>query len=564
MNIIFKKLCIVDTNSKKAKIQEFKKGLNLVSSDSASGGNYSGKSTLLRSLYYTLGADVFFDSSRGWQTANKYYFVLDFFVDDKTYSIIRYGNYFALYDSHLRKLYSTHNRQELSSYYSTFFGVSAYLKNRSTLKYVQATPFALFALSFIDQTKYNDGNEFKSFRNQDEFKDYNEDLILFHLGINNSKFNEIKSQMNKLNDEISKNDEKLSIINQLLDKAKESFDENYIESIESLQFELDKYKKQFGGLLEEQDKIKQELYELNETRTKLLHYINSLKEAVKESKPEHVLDECQCPLCKNKISNYTEVFFKIAKQSDDYGLEIIDCESELKEIERKIELKTQKYKGLADEVNKLEEIVSKSNSKSTDAIKSIGYKKCIDSMIAEYETIAVENANKDEALKKYKSEIKEINKSKEDVNKKYYELFSDALRRDFISIIELPDDLKIGQKISCSDNYVLVVIWMNIINHLKKELNPTGVFFPIVIDNPTDRDFSNDNKNLVLKYAFDLVNYNSQVIVSKTSFGNETLPNDININIINLVNEQYNLLNENDFDEAYNYLVKLSYEQFEQ
>jgi len=54
----FKSILIADIVSHKARFQQFQKGLNVITSTN----NHVGKSSLLKSLYHTLGANVKYDS----------------------------------------------------------------------------------------------------------------------------------------------------------------------------------------------------------------------------------------------------------------------------------------------------------------------------------------------------------------------------------------------------------------------------------------------------------------------------------------------------------------------
>ena len=561
MDIVFKKITIIDKNENKAKIQKFEEGLNLVSAANRVNGNYTGKSTLLRSLYYTLGADVFFDGSKGWQQKNKYYFILEFRKDDKNFSIIRNDKFFAIFDSQKKKIFSTYNREELSKFYSSFFNATPYLQSRSSKEYKIAAPFALFAFSFLDQLGCS-GNSFKSFSNQDEFKDYNTDLILFHLGVNNKSFNAINDSINQIEDKISKGEEKTSLILRLIEKAKQSFDEDYGQSVESLEVELEKYKNEYNEIVKNQTKLQKELYDSYETRSRLLAYINDLKEIIKTTKPEPILNTHKCPLCQNEVNNYTEVFFKRAKANDDYSFQLIDCQSELEEIERKINGELEKYKELSAQIEKIESSIKVSNSKAIDSAKSIGFKQCIESLTSEYDSVSITLNDNKAVLKEKKSELKEIKKAIKAINERYAELLRDNVRRDGITIIDLPNELDVSTKLVCSDNYVFSVVWMNTLNQLKKELNKEGTFFPIVYDNPTNRDFDDANIQLVLKYAINSIKYNKQVIVSKVSFDEGIeLPSGINTYEIKLANDKYSLLNSSDYAEALSQLSSLLIEQ---
>ena len=56
MNLIINSITIVDLTNKEAKRIVFSSGKNMLTS----GGNHLGKSVIMKSLYYTLGAEVFF------------------------------------------------------------------------------------------------------------------------------------------------------------------------------------------------------------------------------------------------------------------------------------------------------------------------------------------------------------------------------------------------------------------------------------------------------------------------------------------------------------------------
>ena len=56
LNLVFKSIILVDLSNKEAKKIEFASGKNMLTSD----GNHYGKSVIMKSLYYTLGAEVYF------------------------------------------------------------------------------------------------------------------------------------------------------------------------------------------------------------------------------------------------------------------------------------------------------------------------------------------------------------------------------------------------------------------------------------------------------------------------------------------------------------------------
>lgn len=79
----FEQIIIADINKKTARLQRFNQGLNVITSEE----NHVGKSSLLKSLYYTLGAEVIYDNV--WDKNTKVY-IVDFILNDKKYRIARY------------------------------------------------------------------------------------------------------------------------------------------------------------------------------------------------------------------------------------------------------------------------------------------------------------------------------------------------------------------------------------------------------------------------------------------------------------------------------------------
>ncbi|EAD5650800.1 hypothetical protein EW630_06190, partial [Listeria monocytogenes] len=58
--LTFNKLYIFSTFENKAKYIEFSNGKNIITTEDDVIGNKKGKSTILKNLYYTMGADCYF------------------------------------------------------------------------------------------------------------------------------------------------------------------------------------------------------------------------------------------------------------------------------------------------------------------------------------------------------------------------------------------------------------------------------------------------------------------------------------------------------------------------
>lgn len=94
MNLIVNSITMVDLTNKEAKRIIFSPGKNLLTSN----GNHFGKSVIMKSLYYTLGAEVYFPNPIKRLNLLTY---LDFSLNNINYRVSRLKNAFTLYSNDL-------------------------------------------------------------------------------------------------------------------------------------------------------------------------------------------------------------------------------------------------------------------------------------------------------------------------------------------------------------------------------------------------------------------------------------------------------------------------------
>lgn len=557
MNVIFKELIIIDKSTHMAKIQFFTEGINIITSDMEK-GNYVGKSTLLKSLYHSLGADLDFDSSKGWEISSKYYYILTFSKDNDVFTVIRKDKSFLFYNEKKERIFATQNRDELAKFYCDFFKMNILLKEKNDFNYATSKPFALFCLSYVGQKHY-DGCNFTSFNFMCEYSNSRDDIILSHLGVNDAKKNELEEKNKKyfiMKNNISINKD---IVENLINKIDENKELNYsIESIEAVKIKLSLYEKEYKKLIDETQSLKKDMYKLKDTKVLILNYINEIKSKLNsQNKNEKILKSHKCPLCENEITNYNEVFFKKVYVDDSLPVQLIDSESELSEIDRQIELKLKHYKEKEQSLNKLEMVLTNESKSIENAVASFGLKKYKDALIGELGNACAEIDKLDKEIAYNKKEIAKLNKKIVEINKSYKAKLIYMKEKYNITIFDVPNNTTIRTKINCSDSHVLTTLWLCVLNQLKHEFNPNSTFFPLVFDNPTDRDFDQHNTESIIKMIFDEKEISSQIILSKLKFDKDKFSNyEIN-NYVNLINSQYHLLNKEDYNIAIEKLISL-------
>jgi len=561
MNIIFNKIIIIDRNEKKATIQEFKEGINLITSKKTDGkGNYCGKSTILRSLYHSLGADCDFDNQKGWETDDKYYYILQFSKDDERFSIIRHDRYFAIYDSN-KKVFDTFNRDELYEFYTNFFNFNVLLKESTPeRKYVKSKPFALFCFDFLDQ-KHLSGCSFSSFNSMTEYSDIYTDIIYAHLGINNKEVNDIIEVINDKESTLKENNRNEEILGKIVSSIEESKDlSNFIDDMDTLKKQLIMHKEEYDSLISNANILKEKLFSLYESKSVIEQYIKKLATGIKEAKQDDkILTTHECPLCKNKVDNYISIYLKKVNTDDELSYQLLESKEELNSINRKIDLAVGQYKGFEDRIEKIEALICNQNTGLEQTIQGIGIKKYKSTIVDKLSMLLFEDKQLGDSIKDEKKKLKNFEARIKELNQDYYGIFSNILNKHDIKVITLPNEkLCLSDKLKCNDNHVLSVVWLCALNQLKAKSNPNGTFFPMVFDNPTDRDFDKEYSKTILQTIFDCSSFSKQIIVSKVEINENDFSEYKISNHINLDNSQFLLLGTEKYEEAFETLKRLS------
>lgn len=172
----FNSILIADIVTHKARFQEFEKGLNVVTS----ADNHVGKSSLLKSLYHSLSANVKYDNV--WSSNTKLY-ILNFTVDSKKYKIVRQARNFAVFNGAKLLLITNKVVSELAPLLEHIFNFGVYLDSKGKGKVTLAPPAFTFLPYYIDQ---DDGwnNLYGSFQNQEQYrKEDRMKSLYYHLNI---------------------------------------------------------------------------------------------------------------------------------------------------------------------------------------------------------------------------------------------------------------------------------------------------------------------------------------------------------------------------------------------
>ena len=187
-----KSLLIADYENEKANKFVFSDSANLIVSST----NGEGKSSLVKSIYYALGANLK-SFPKGWN-ADNFIFQVEVFIDGNEFLIKRHNKVISVLDNNEVKLFE--NFAEYYLWFQEKLKMRLELVNKSSDKASLASVEALFSPMYIDQDKAWDGKLFKdSFESLGRYKsnDFPKNVFDYYLGISDSQIVDKESKKNE-------------------------------------------------------------------------------------------------------------------------------------------------------------------------------------------------------------------------------------------------------------------------------------------------------------------------------------------------------------------------------
>ena len=236
--LIIKSLTIVDYEHRKANIFKFSEGANLI----VSKRNRMGKSSLVKSLFYALGASVK-SFPKGWE-AEKYIYQLEIQIKDKIYRIKRHNKVISIKSEDESKVFT--NFFEYSQWIQNTMDMKLELINKNSVSRKTAYIEAVLIPFYIDQDKGWSGSIFReTFEGLGRYdsKHFPKDVIDYYLDISDSSMQEKEAEaltikQNKI--DIKNEIEQVQFVYENY-KKKKSITEAPITDIDELKLEFNQY-----------------------------------------------------------------------------------------------------------------------------------------------------------------------------------------------------------------------------------------------------------------------------------------------------------------------------------
>ncbi len=542
--LIFNQLLIADIGNRKAKKISFFDGKNLLTSNA----NHLGKSLICKSLYYTLGAEVFF--SEAWKNENSMY-VLQFTLDSKVYNVARKNKLFIIWDNngYKEKFYLVKNLQEkLNQIFNFHIMLVGKTENKSL---IDSAPVFMYVPYYIDQ-EYGWTPETKSFNNLTQFdKEERRNALYYHVGCLDENYVNVGLNLDKAKDELSNLEKEkktcLEVINYM---------ENMLESngdIIANETELTK------KISDNRNKLNQILNEIEQHRNKIINFENECEKLSKEKetieaflgkKQRPVNKTVQCPNCGNTIElNFAEAFHK-EYIKETIHVELADIDLKIQKLKEKIEVENNNFINASNQLRFLERNITVDQNIYNRYIKMRSAKE----MLTENRTHLGEINAQIEKINQAVINWQKLKKAYDEAKKKADDIYRNNLLKLFAQlnvktreIINI-NEYRIGDDIPASGAYKARVILAKYYALIltKKYFNKGIIDFPIVIDSPRGDEQDKDNAKIIMDFILKNSTINNQIIVA-TIDGEDYISPDIKPNIIELTNNPHELLTTDEY-----------------
>ena len=549
MNLIFDSIILVDLSNKEAKKIEFSPKKNMLTS----GGNHYGKSVIMKSLYYTLGAEVYFPQpikSLNYKT------ILSFMLEGKNYIVGRLKNSFVLFENgEFIKKYN--NVSEFGDSLSDMFNFEIELVGKDEDGTIVKCPPAFFYLPYyIDQENGWSINSY-SFDRMTQFDlPQRKDSYFFHLGVLDSDYveqNKNQKANSKKIAKLSKENEKYKTVIETLkmglDDTQMAFDTT------DLEMAITSRKAEINTILKEIAKYRKDLVEAEDLYQRLTNEKEILAKYIKRKDvtPTIMTEVVECPRCglffEQSLADKLERTYLLESLNDDYTR----IATEIDKLEKKIKKLKEKYEQHQRKLKDYESSLSSEQDLYDTYLKAKTTRKLLD----DYRKKIQENAETIEVLNENNKNIRELlreyQQSRTNANGIYLSNLNNKYGLLDIPSEQVPKESEPGSSIEASGAYGPRCKVAQVLSFLEtqKSISDIIITFPVVIDSPNVLEQDKEHLGSVLKTLFTWNKTDNQIIVASIEGKDiaEQLPD---VKVIKLDNEVNHIMSK----EEYNKLEK--------
>ncbi|MBS4931760.1 MAG: hypothetical protein KH020_10655, partial [Clostridiales bacterium] len=481
--------------------------------------NHVGKSSLLKSLYYAMGAEVEYDTV--WDVNTKLY-VVNMCISGKDYTVVRFQKNFTVFEGEKLILLTNSVSRDLAKIYEKIFSFSIYLPNKKTNKTELAPPVFSFMPYYIDQDRGWNGL-YNSFLQLDQYKKNDrEKSLYFHLNIYNKHRVEILAKKDRLKGELEVLKEKETKIKITIDSLSQEVQHLIpAETINELENNLQIPKEKIALLVSHIGIVRNKVQELEIILQQHEYQLSVIKEyhKIKQNPSFKGNDSLhECPRCgytfDDEIYNMVRSNYNIS--NEDYMCQQIQLI--INSITEELDIYKEKYVNLMKELEEMEKAFDDSQDSYGTYIKQRGLQKSMKDFSTQLEENNYEQLQRTTLIKNIDKELRKLPNKKE-IEEKYVEYVR-------FNIIKLgawdsayEGNIKLIKPIKAQgtlENKIILAQFVGLFQTME-HFKSKSIRLPFVIDSPRAKEASYTSSKDIIKMIFQ-INSLPQIILATMDF----------------------------------------------
>lgn len=516
-NLLFESILLVSHREKKAKEIQFHPMVTVIK-----GQNDTGKSSLIKSIYYALGAKPQ-NIHRDWMNADVA-LLLQFKIDQISYYIYRHRDSFSLFDNS-KNLLGTYSSisTDLGPKLAAMLDFRLKLPSRKG-ESVTPPPAFLFLPFYIDQDKGWASN-WSSFDNLGQFSGWRKPVINYHFGMRPDEWYQLDSRRKSIWARTESIQSELSTYKSMRDTAR--------KKLSRVDFDIDviKFKSEIGRLLTICESLRKKEMEyrarLVELRTEEIRLGAQIEIVVKthdelsEDYKYAVSRDDKCIGCPTCGAEYTHSFaqrFDIAKDTETCNDLLGSLRDDLEKVNGDIESTYSLMDDMRKQQVEIEKLLTKKQGKVKlkDLVKLEGKK----SLLGYLDRQIGKSQRKMDRIGRLVSAIEGRMKKLEDPKRKkeIREEYAKTLKK-YTGMLDVPaldesvfKNISANIKESGSDlSRAILAYTFSVLDAVKENGNAT--FCPIVIDAPNQQEQDRENLPRIMNFLAEQDLTNRQMII---------------------------------------------------
>ena len=485
------------------------------------GGNESGKSSILKTLYHTLGATVHPFAQR-WDGANVIS-LLKFTIDGANFKAVRLANDVYVFNPDGTLRFHETDRQKIAIKINELLGMPPFHKDKLGNE-ITLPIGCLFMPFYIDQDHGWD----QPWNSLLRLEGGKHNAMMFHVGAINEDYYSYKSLLDAAESKLKSIDDEIMGSN----KFRNTFLNRYKDvgnlpfTNEDFQRGIDDVLSKLSDLKVEQNKLLQELEKLYGIRYSYQFNINQLKENINEIDKDFKYalkspHELCCPMCGAMVENGPYERFRMLDDRDRCKNLLIDNNRKLEQIDVRISEKEQ----LSDEIKHKIENLQRTINRKTEQVSL--EEMFIEKMKEHVETVMKEAVNDlivqkvkcESDISSYKNNLKLVSKEniKQIIQKEFDNYMRNTLRKLGLARSESQKHYSLGGRVKTTgSNIVKMLIAYTYAYFYVMMKHDCPVFAPIVIDEPKQNGLDDNGFSSIIDFIINNRPEDSQLILSLT------------------------------------------------